>query len=89
MNHQLTTSSPTLTTGIDYVSDSRISVQYNRLRRNLNLPESLDVVDFCRCFILEDFATFERKGKNWYVTAGHVRITVNANSNTIITAHKI
>ena len=59
-----------------------------RIRRNLNLPESLDVVDFCRCFILEDFATFERKGKNWYVTAGHVRITVNANSNTIITAHK-
>ena len=53
------------------------------------MPESLDVVDFCRCFILEDFATFERKGKNWYVTAGHVRITVNANSNTIITAHKI
>ena len=91
--------SPTLTTGIDYVSDSRISVQYNRLaynslgveriRRNLNLPDSSDVVDFCRCFILEDFATFERKGKNWYVTAGHVRITVNANSNTIITAHKI
>lgn len=60
-----------------------------RIRKNLNLPESLDVVDFCRCFILEDFATFERKGKNWYVTAGHVRITVNANSNTIITAHKI
>ena len=60
-----------------------------RIRRNLNLPESLDVVDFCRCFILEDFATFERKGKNWYVTAGHVRITVNAYSNTIITAHKI
>ena len=60
-----------------------------RIRRNLNLPESLDVVDFCRCFILEDFATFERKGKNWYVTAGHVRITVNANSNTIITAHKV
>ena len=51
-----------------------------RIRRNLNLPESLDV---------EDFATFERKGKNWYVTAGHVRITVNANSNTIITAHRI
>lgn len=60
-----------------------------RIRRNLNLPESLDVVDFCRCFILEDFATFERKGKDWYVTSGHVRITVNANSNTIITAHKI
>lgn len=60
-----------------------------RIRRNLNLTQSQDVVNFCRYFILEDFATFERKGKNWYVTAGHVMITVNASSNTIITAHKI
>lgn len=60
-----------------------------RIRKNLNLAESIDAVHFCKCFILEDSATFERKGKNWYVTAGHVRITVNANSNTIITAHKI
>ena len=60
-----------------------------RIRRNINLPESLDVVDFCRCLILEDFATFERKMKNWYVTAGHMRITINASSNTMITAHKI
>ena len=60
-----------------------------RIRRNLDLEESIDVVNFCRTFILEDFAKFERKGKNWYVTAGHVRITINAHSNTIITAHKI
>lgn len=59
-----------------------------RIRRNLGLGESVDVVNFCRSFILEDFAQFERKGKNWYVTAGHVRITVNAGSNTIITAHR-
>jgi hypothetical protein ELI_1490 len=60
-----------------------------RIRRNLGLGDSVDVVNFCRCFTLEDFAQFERKGKNWYVTAGHMRITVNAGSNTIITAHKI
>lgn len=59
-----------------------------RIRRNLGLGESIDVVSFCRSFILENFAKFERKGKNWYVTSGHVRITVNASSNTIITAHK-
>lgn len=34
-----------------------------RIRKNLNLPECQDVVSFCRCFILEDFAKFERKGK--------------------------
>lgn len=60
-----------------------------RIRRNLNLSDSIDVVNFCRSFIFEDFAKFERKGKNWYVTAGHVRVTVNAKSNTIITAHKV
>lgn len=60
-----------------------------RIRRNLGLGESIDVVSFCRSFILEDFAKFERKGKNWYVTSGYVRITINAYSNTIVTAHKI
>ncbi|RXE70121.1 DUF3781 domain-containing protein [Muribaculaceae bacterium Isolate-002 (NCI)] len=60
-----------------------------RIRKNLNLDSSTDVVDFCRGIVLDDFAIFERKGKNWYVTSGRVCITVNANSNTIITAHKI
>ena len=41
-----------------------------RIRRNLNLPESQDVVDFCRCFILEDFATFERKGRTGMLPQG-------------------
>lgn len=60
-----------------------------RIRRNLGLGDSVDVVNFCRYLILENFAQFEHKGKNWYVTAGHIKITVNARSNTIITAHKI
>lgn len=60
-----------------------------RIRRNLRLRDSVDVVSFCRCLMLDAFAQFERKGKNWYVTAGNVKITVNANSNTIITVHRI
>lgn len=60
-----------------------------RIRRNLGLGDSVDVVSFCRYLILENFAQFEHKGKNWYVTAGHIKITVNAGSNTIITAHNI
>ena len=31
--------------------------------------------------------TIERAGKNWYILVGCVRITVNAYSYTIITAH--
>lgn len=60
-----------------------------RIRRNLGLHPGIDPVHFCICFILDDNANFERKGKNWYVTAGRVQITVNASSNTIITAHKV
>ena len=60
-----------------------------RIRRNLNLEESVDVVELCRSLILEDLATFERRGKNRYVTAGQICITINANRNTIITAHKV
>lgn len=60
-----------------------------RIRRNLDLGEAIDAVNFCRTLILEDSAKFERKGKNWYVTSGGVRITINAHTNTIITSHKI
>lgn len=60
-----------------------------RIRRNLDLGEAIDAVNFCRTLILEDSAKFERKGKNWYVTSEGVRITINAHSNTIITSHKI
>ncbi|HRF36049.1 MAG TPA: DUF3781 domain-containing protein, partial [Clostridia bacterium] len=30
-----------------------------------------------------------RQGKNWYATIDNVKITINAHSYTIITAHKI
>lgn len=59
-----------------------------RIRRNLQL-ETEDVVQWCRTRILSENASIERTGKNWYVTVGSCRITVNAHSYTIITAHKI
>ncbi|MCI8933735.1 MAG: DUF3781 domain-containing protein, partial [Clostridiaceae bacterium] len=30
-----------------------------------------------------------RIGKNWYIFTGHYKITVNAYSYTIITAHRV
>ncbi|MYM13497.1 DUF3781 domain-containing protein [Muribaculum intestinale] len=59
-----------------------------RIRRNLELQGG-DILNICRCWVLDDNAVITRKGKNWYVEVGHVRLTINANSNTIITAHKI
>lgn len=59
-----------------------------RIRRNLGISGS-DVIEFCRELILDDLANINRKGKNWYVEVNGIRLTINAHSNTIITAHKL
>ena len=56
-----------------------------RIARNLGL--TADCVAWCKEQILQS-DSIERRGKNWYVKAGGAIITVNANSYTIITAHK-
>ena len=56
-----------------------------RIRRNLKL-DTEDVVAWCKEKI-EGAQSSLRKGKNWYVYASHVKITINAHSFTIITAH--
>lgn len=60
----------------------------DRIRRNLQLPGSADVVALCRGIVCDSTALIERKGKNWYITARQIKITVNAGSHTIITAKK-
>ncbi len=59
-----------------------------RIRRNLGI-ETPDVVAWCRARIIDRAAKIGRRGKNWYVECGGCRITVNAGSYTIITAHPI
>ena len=58
-----------------------------RIKRNLDLTSD-DVVGWCRekVKVADDIV---RRGKNWYVYARDVVITVNAHSFTIITAHKM
>ena len=58
-----------------------------RIKRNLSLEEN-NVVHWCKDKILDKHAIIERQGKNWYVYVDNYKITVNANSYTIITAHK-
>lgn len=60
----------------------------DRIKRNLQI-ETEDVVQWCKTRILGENAFIERLGKNWYATVDNCRITVNAYSYTIITAHKI
>ncbi len=62
----------------------------DRIRTNLSLPESIiDVVEFCKQKILSPDCNIYRHGKNWYCEIDDIRITVNAYSDTIITAHKM
>jgi hypothetical protein len=59
-----------------------------RIKGNLSLDVD-DVVKWCSEKIQNPNASITRKGKNWYIDIDDFKITVNAYSFTIITAHKI
>ena len=57
-----------------------------RIKRNLELEHN-DVVAWCR-EKTQKAQSIARVGKNWYVHVDNIKITINAHSYTIITAHK-
>jgi len=59
-----------------------------RIKKNLSIDVD-DVVKWCHDRILDPRAVIVRKGKNWYIVVDEYRMTVNAFSYTIITAHKM
>ena len=63
------------------------SLSDDRIRRNLSL-EVDDVSGWCRNIILDKKSKSHRKGKNWYIENDDIILTVNAESMTLITAHK-
>lgn len=71
---------------IDKLHTTELGIE--RIKRNLQI-ETDDVVQWCKSRILYNDARIERSGKNWYAAADGCKITVNAYSYTIITAHKI
>ena len=58
-----------------------------RVKRNLELKTN-DIINYCKKFTKEA-DNINKKGKNWYIYKGDCIITINANSYTIITAHRI
>ena len=58
-----------------------------RIKRNLGQFD-IDVVAYCKKKILDKNCNIYKRGKNWYCEIDDITITVNANSFTIITAHK-
>lgn len=59
----------------------------DRIKRNLQL-DTHDVVSYCKDKVLNEKSDVYRQGKNYYVEVDHIKITINAHSYTIITAHK-
>jgi hypothetical protein len=58
-----------------------------RINKNLDL-EAKDIIKWSKSKI-KNAENIVRRGKNWYVYNGNCIITINANSYTLITAHKI
>jgi len=73
-----------LLNNIDKIHTTELGVE--RIKKNLSLNSS-DVVKWCKAKT-EKADNILRKGKNWYVNVEGCIITINANSYTIITAHK-
>lgn len=69
---------------LDKIHATKLGIE--RIQRNLKI-DSTDVVGFCIGQITDKDCQISSKGKNWSCQTGSIRITVNASSYTIITAH--
>lgn len=61
---------------------------HERIKKNLKLKDN-DVVLYCKNKIQDPKNKIYRQGKNWYCEIDNQKITINAHSYTIITAHII
>lgn len=60
----------------------------DRIKKNLKLNTN-DVVEYCKNIVSDENCNIYSQGKNWYCENDNVKITINFNSYTIITAHLI
>lgn len=58
----------------------------NRIKKNLKLQTN-DVVASCKEKILNKNCKIYKQGKNWYCEIENIKMTINASSYMIITAH--
>ena len=71
---------------IDKIHTTEMGI--DRIKKNLKLNIN-NVVDYCKNKILDKNCIIYKQGKNWYCEIDDIKITINANSYTIITAHII
>lgn len=70
---------------VDKIHTTEMGV--GRIQKNLGIDD--EPVGYCILKLKREDAVVTREGKNYYVTVDGCRITINAGSFTIITAHKI
>ncbi len=75
-----------LLANIDQVHTTKMGI--DRIKKNLKLDTN-DVVEYCKNKILDKNCNIYKQGKNWYCEIDNIKITINAYSYTIITAHTI
>lgn len=75
-----------LLSNIDKVHTTVMGV--DRIKKNLKLDTD-DVVGYCKKKVLDKKCNIYKQGKNWYCEIDNIKITINAYSYTIITAHLI
>ena len=75
-----------LLSNIDKVHTTEMGI--DRIKKNLGL-DTHDVVEWCKNKVLDEGCNICRQGKNWYCEIDNIKITINAYSYTIITAHII
>lgn len=69
---------------IDEIHTTEMGI--DRIKKNLKI-ETADVVAYCKNKVLDNTCNIYRQGKNWYCEVDDIKITINAYSYIIITAH--
>lgn len=74
----------TLLRNIDKIHTTELGLL--RIKRNLKLKDE-NILDYCKDKIKNNKFRIEKKGKNFYVETENIKLTINSDSYTIITAH--
>lgn len=75
-----------LLSNIDKLHTTKMGIE--RIKKNLQLDMD-DIVAYCKNKVLDERCNIYRLGKNWYCEINNIKITINAYSYTIITAHML
>jgi len=75
-----------LISNIDKIHTTELG--FVRIRKNLGLEESVDIVAFCKELVSSSDCEIRKNGKNWYCRKGDVELTVNSYNYCVITGKK-